>query len=466
MQEQVRAVGLIRVSEVAGRDGESFASPQDQRAAIERVCIQRDWLLTDVFEELDVSAYKRPLDARPGLTAAVRLIEARQAHVVVACYFDRLFRQIDVQRQVLKRVEAAGGEVYACDIGEVSHRTASRKLTATMLGAISEYYAELIREKTLPAKERAVARGEPPYPLIVAGYRLGPTRRIEVDPTQAPLVQQAFELRAAGATIVEVRDFLRQSDVLVPAMRKPHTPQPIDHQRTRTLLSSRFVLGELRHGAFVNLDSHPAIVDASLWSRVQHLQLARGRAPRSERLLARLGIARCATCGRPLSVGAWFKKSSGERVATYGCTQPDRACSRPATINAEALEDEVTEKVREALRDRAGLATHASEIAQLEAVLAERQATLERAIATLQGFEDIVGTRERLRQLRESVDEVEARLAPLRAVAIPARRLRPSTDWALLTASERRDLVRALVERIELVPGRGAGRVRIQLFGE
>jgi hypothetical protein len=32
------AVEVIRVSETAGREGESFASPQDQRPAIEAAC--------------------------------------------------------------------------------------------------------------------------------------------------------------------------------------------------------------------------------------------------------------------------------------------------------------------------------------------------------------------------------------------------------------------------------------------
>src|SRR5579871_1407794 len=59
-----RAVGIIRVSEVGDREGEKFVSPGDQRRAIERVAETESLRLVDVFEELDVSAYRRSLEQR------------------------------------------------------------------------------------------------------------------------------------------------------------------------------------------------------------------------------------------------------------------------------------------------------------------------------------------------------------------------------------------------------------------
>jgi len=452
------AVGLIRVSEVGEREGESFASPQDQRAAIERICAQHDWSLdpAHVFEELDVSAYRRSFAERPGLLEVVRLLEDGQAQVVVVAYFDRLFRQLDVQRQVLTRIEAAGGEVFTADIGSVSQRGATRKLTSTMLGAIAEYFAELTAEKTLAAKARAVARGVAPFPNLIAGYRRNAdTGAVEVDPLQAPLVKHAFKMRADGATIREVRDFLRAHDL------------PLDYQRTRTMLASRFVLGELRHGAFENLESHEPLVDEELFELVQHQKAdTRGRRPKSERVLARLGVLRCGTCNRPLSVGAWFNKRTGERVATYGCAQPDAACPAQGRINAEPLEKFVIEHLRERLRGDTGHATVATKIRQLEVELAERQSELARAIETLAGFDDIAATRERLEKLRAAVTEVEVQLAALPVRLGAVRRLPASAEWSTLLPAEQRDLLRLHIERITVAAGRGAGRVTVEFFSE
>jgi hypothetical protein len=50
-----RAIGIVRVSQKKGREGESFVSPEDQRDRVRAAC-ERDGLrLVDVLDELDVS---------------------------------------------------------------------------------------------------------------------------------------------------------------------------------------------------------------------------------------------------------------------------------------------------------------------------------------------------------------------------------------------------------------------------
>jgi site-specific DNA recombinase len=69
------------------------------------------------------------------------------------------------------------------------------------------------------------------------------------------------------------------------------------------MLASRVYLGEIHFGTLVNLRAHPAIVDADLWRRVQRAKVSRGRRAKSDRLLARLGVLRCGTCGARMVVG-------------------------------------------------------------------------------------------------------------------------------------------------------------------
>jgi len=54
------------------------------------------------------------------------MLEAGEAGVVVVAYFDRLVRSLAVQREVVGRVEQAGGAIVAVDVGEVRADTASR----------------------------------------------------------------------------------------------------------------------------------------------------------------------------------------------------------------------------------------------------------------------------------------------------------------------------------------------------
>jgi hypothetical protein len=59
--------------------------------------------------------------------------------VIVVAYFDRLFRSIEVQAEFAKRVEAAGGELFAADVGEVRPDTGSGWITSSMLGVVAEF---------------------------------------------------------------------------------------------------------------------------------------------------------------------------------------------------------------------------------------------------------------------------------------------------------------------------------------
>src|SRR4051794_4350313 len=110
-----RAVGIVRVSQTKGREGESFASPKEQAERVRAECKRLSLRLLDIHEELDVSG-GTPLDERPGLGLAVAAIEAGKADVVVAAYFDRLMRSLRVQEELFRRVEKAGGQVLSVDV--------------------------------------------------------------------------------------------------------------------------------------------------------------------------------------------------------------------------------------------------------------------------------------------------------------------------------------------------------------
>jgi DNA invertase Pin-like site-specific DNA recombinase len=91
-----KAIGLVRVSETKGRDGDSFASPAEQLDRIRAACEHDGLRLVETYDELDVSGGK-PLEQRPGLSRAVAAIESGAADVIAAAYFDRLFRSLSTQ---------------------------------------------------------------------------------------------------------------------------------------------------------------------------------------------------------------------------------------------------------------------------------------------------------------------------------------------------------------------------------
>jgi site-specific DNA recombinase len=443
-----RAIGVVRVSRVGDRDGERFVSPSEQAERIAAAC-ERDGLdLLDTIEELDVSG-GATLARRHGLRRAVEMIEAGEADVLVAAYFDRLVRSLRVQDELVSRVEAAGGQVLAVDVGQVTNGSAGQWLSGTMLGAVAEYARRVTAERTSDAKRRAVERGVPPFPNVPPGYRRGEGSRLEPDPDTAAAVAEAFRLRANGATVMEVREHLREHGV----DRSFHGVQ--------ALLGSRIVLGELRFGSIVNLEAHPAIVDAATWAAVQRMRSPRGRRAKSDRLLARLGVLRCGTCGGRMVVGS----SNHGTYPLYRCS-PVSDCPRRVTVSADMAESVVVGAVQELLEGMRGTATVADGAEHAERDLERAEHDLDAAVRAFTGLEDVDAARERLTALRETRDAARDRLAELRAASAPAVTVTATGDWHLLTLDEQRALIAAVVDRAVVAPGRGRGRITVEPRGK
>jgi hypothetical protein len=150
-------VGIVRQSRSVGDDP---VSPLEQRQRIETTGAREGFDLLDTLPEKDVSG-GAPLDKRPGLSQAVAMDEGGHAQVIVVAYFDRLFRSLEVQADVAKRVEAAAGMLFAADVGEgplrhgfwLDHVVHARRGCGVP--------PRTTRERTTEAKRRSVANGLP-----------------------------------------------------------------------------------------------------------------------------------------------------------------------------------------------------------------------------------------------------------------------------------------------------------------
>src|SRR5439155_15531514 len=249
-----------------------------------------------------------------------------------------------------------------------------------------EYHRRVTAERTRDAKRRAVARGVPPFPNIPPGYRRDQDGGIEVDPKTASAVAEGFRLRAAGATVKEVREHLRRAGV----ERSYHGVQ--------AMLSSRIYLGELRFGEYVRDDPRVALVESAVWQAVQRMRSPRGRRAKSERLLARLGVLRCGTCGARMVIGSTDQK--GTRHYFYRCP-PVGDCPRRVTVSADLAERIVVEEVRRLLEGVRGRASIAGGVEEAEQDLDRRERELDAAIRAFSGLEDVDAARERLLALRQ-----------------------------------------------------------------
>ena len=453
-----RAIGIVRVSQVSGRSGERFVSPDEQRERIEAACAREGMILTAVHEELDVSGGKA-LDQRPGLKAAVTAIETGQADVIAAAYFDRLFRSLSTQRETIDRVEHAGGEVLAVDIGQVTNGSAGQWLSGTLMGAVSEYYRRSVKERTAEGQARAVARGAIPWANVPLGYRRKDNGTLETDPETVDLARRAFQMRADGVSVMKIREMLKDHGV----ERSPRGVQ--------VMLANRIYLGEIHYGKLVNLAGCEPIIEHDLFTRVQRLKVPRGPQPASDRLLARLGILRCGSCGSRLGT---MKLPKQDNYPIYRCGSTND-CSRHVTISAELAEEVVSRCVRDALADAEERATLASNVAELSVALERAQDDLDSALRSFSatGLQAEPAAVQRLGELRQARDDAQAAIDQVGG-SDASSTVNAARDWDSLTRDEQRTLIRATVASAVVAPVRrgasadekGPARIAIRLVGQ
>jgi site-specific DNA recombinase len=331
------------------------------------------------------------------------------------------------------------------DVGHVTNGTAGQWVSGTMMGAVSEYFRRSAKERSAEGQAAAVARGATPWARVPLGYSRRDDGTLEVDPAGAQIAQRAFAMRAAGASISQIREMLKAQGITR------------SHRGVQVMLSSRTYLGEIHFGQLVNDNAHDPIVEPELWERVQRMVVPRGRRADSDRLLARLGVLRCGSCGARLSA---MKLPKQNDYPIYRCPSTSD-CPRHVTISAEKVEGIVIGAVRTALADVEGRAA-AEDSARAAAVDLDRaQAELDALIEILDPLEP--AARRRLAAVTERRDEARERAERLGGAGggVVVR------GWDdRLTLDEKRALIRATVERVDVAPGRGHDRVSVHLFGE
>jgi site-specific DNA recombinase len=438
------AIGIVRVSRVRGREGDSFISPSDQTDRITRWCEGQGIELAGVLEELDVSGGAAISD-RPGLSEALKAIEAGEATVLVVAYFDRLVRSVRIQHDILERVETAGGKVFALDIGEISNATDGQWLQSGFLGLVAEYQRRQAKGRHAEAQARAIARGVATWNVQLPGYSKG-ENGVLIPNDQAPIIRQAFIMRADGVTVAGVRDYLREHGI------------ERSYHGVTCLLRSRVYLGELTFGKLHNPAAHPAIIDPDLFNTVQRTKVSRGRKPKSDRLLARLGVLRCGTCDARMVIAT----GGHGNYWVYRCP-PNGDCPRHMAISADIAEKVVVDAMWDALGDIEGRAAAEDRGRAARVALDKAQGDLNAAIEAFAGMETEPAAIKRLAELKairdtrlEEVDHLGHNLVP----ALTMRR----EDWPEMTPDGQRLLIKTVIDKAIVGPGKGASRITVLPF--
>src|SRR5208283_5879941 len=100
-------------------------------------------------------------------------------------------------------------------------------------------------------------------------------------PAQGPAMSQAFQMRAEGVEICDIKVFLEEHGI------------KRAWDSLYKLLQNPIYLGQISWGKIVNYEGHEPITDEATWRACQKRKPSPGRPAKSKLLLARLRVVRC-----------------------------------------------------------------------------------------------------------------------------------------------------------------------------
>lgn len=435
--------GYIRVSRVAGRSGDAFISPGEQKERVKAWAKSQGHSIVKWHEDLDQPGSKAD---RPGLNAAMKRIESGASGGLVVARLDRFGRSVQDSANLLARIRAANGVL--CTVAEgIDTSGYMGKFLADLFAALGELELARIRENWNTARKSAVARGIHVSGRVPTGYRRGENRILEPDPITAPAIHELFKRRAAGQSWTQLCRFLEEKEVVTPWGNENWVVASVG-----TIVRNRVYLGEARAGDIVNTDAHEAIVSLAEWNAANAARgVHPGRSGRGTGLLS--GLLRCAGCSYAMKP-AMGKTRHGKPFLEYRC-KPDKAggrCPAPAAVKATVIEPFVIEqlfKFAEGATGRAGEAVE--EGAELAQALAEAEAELNAALdgrladalggAESDAFVRMVEKRHtQVEALREQLGQSEPTRTPIEIEADLAG------VWDDLTLEDRRRLLHSVFD--------------------
>lgn len=463
----VRAGLYVRISDDADGRGLGVAR---QEADCRRLCAQRGWVVAEVYEDNDRSAYSgKP---RPAYQRMLADMAAGRVGAVVVWDTDRLTRQMMELEQFMAVADEARVELAVVS-GTVDLGSDGGRFVARVLGARAQMESDDKRRRLRRKHEELAAAGK----VSGGGWRpFGYEEdRRTVREDEAALIRQGAEHLLAGGSMRSLVGRWESEGVRTPAGNLWSATA------LRRMIGSPRVAGlREHHGEAVGPAEWPAILDEVTYRRlVTRLKgTGEGRQNRSRRYLLTGGLAVCGLCGAALVARP---RNDGKPCLVCARGPGMSGCGRIRTL-ALPLEEMVGAAVVEALsgpllvRALRADRTSDSEEGRLLEQISRWQAQLEQAAADY--YTADLGQRLSLgeyqavrRALQGKIDQAKSRLGRnsrrRMLIDLPTGRAALEQAWEQGDTGWRRALVAAVVDRVTVgpaVPGRNRfdpGRVGI-----
>lgn len=310
-------------------DGTSTATAR-QQADCRQLAELRGFVVADVYEDNDISAYKKKV-VRPAFERMLVDLKAGHIDVVIVWKSDRLARQPRDLERFIDAAEDRNGQLVS--VTEPEFSGSSGLLILRMFVAFANHESGVKSERVVRKLRQSAESGKP----HTGGMRpFGYTRQHEHDPVEAPLVRELVARIIGGESVRTVSaDWNARGIVTAQGARWVAS-------NMRRLLRSPGLAGlRTYHGTLI-AGTWEGIVTREQWEQVRAIAEGRTKEKRTVRRHMLSGLATCGRCGGSLTGTRVLRTSRGEDTAEYRC--PAETGCGALTIRTHKLEEVVAER--------------------------------------------------------------------------------------------------------------------------
>lgn len=298
-------------------------------------CKKNDFTVYGVYEE--VLSGGSGIEKRPIFSKIVNLLYSKEIDGLMVIDLDRLTRISSEQERVLGTLDYTDTLLYLVS----EHRLVDPKKDKKrykMLGFISDFELDLIKERYARGRQGALAEGryigsKPPYGYMRVIKSIGDGKREKImvpHPEEAPVVQQIFQWRLEGLGIHTITRKLTDAGVPTRTGKKFWSKASVG-----TILENPVYTGKIRTGQMTEtlstldgkhsrttknlkiLDGkHPPLVSEEDFSKAQEMASHTWYSDRRGKSNPLVGLLYCKKCGYVVRL-AGKKKVDGSRSLRY-----------------------------------------------------------------------------------------------------------------------------------------------------
>ena len=356
-------------------------------------------------------------DNRPEFQQMIKDSDKKLFDIVLVWKLDRFARNRYDSARYKTQLKKNGVKLMSAT--EIISEGPEGIILESVLEGYAEYYSADLSEKVVRGMTENALKGIYNGGTIPFGYMIDETRHYQPDPLLAPYVEQTFQKYADGATMTDLRDWLKAHNI------KNSMGGEMSYNTIQRMLSNRRYIGELRLRDVVQPNAIPALVSEDLFNKVQEKLAKNKKAParhKAEESYLLTTKLYCGKCGA-LMFGESGVSHTGKMYTYYKCAaaKKKKTCDKKA-VRKQWLEDLVVNETMKLVEDDASMNAIIAKVMELqnqestdlpiyEKQLKETEVGITNMLNAIQMGILTSSTKERLEALEEQRKELQARIA-------------------------------------------------------